>query len=101
MRRLIHRCRSCPHALSGLTAELLDRSVAAQLALSGAIEAVIGRDAGPAAAAIAHFATLPPPTLTDQPLAVDVPMVRTALRTAAVPARVTDHAVSTARSALR
>src|SRR2546430_3434967 len=101
MRRLIHRCRSCPHALSGLTAELLDRSVAAQLALSGAIEAVIGRDAGPAAAAIAHYATLPPLVVTDQPLAVDVRMVRTALRIAAACARVSDHAVSIARSAQR
>jgi len=101
MRSLAHRRRSCPHELSALTAELLDRSVAVQLALSGAIEAVIGRDAGPAAAAIAPYVTLPPLIVTDQPLAVDVRMVRAALRIAAACERVSDHAVSIARSAQR
>src|SRR5438309_263720 len=99
MRRLIHRCRSCLDELSGLTAELLDRSVAAQLALSGAIEAVIVRDAERAAAVIAQHAAIPPLSVTDQPLAVDVRMVRAALRIAAACARVNDHAVSIARSA--
>src|SRR2546430_6441294 len=101
MRSLAHPRRSCPHELSALTAELLDRSVAVQLALSGAIEAVIGRDAGPAAAAIAPYVTLPPLIVTDQPLAVDVRMVRAALRIAAACERVGDHAVSIARSAQR
>ena len=100
MRRLVHRCRSCLDELSGLTAELLDRSVAVQLALSGAIEAVIARDAERAAAVIAQHAAIPPLSVTE-PLAVDVRMVRAALRIAAACARVSDHAVSIARSAQR
>src|SRR5437588_5398234 len=100
MRRLIHRCRSCLDELSGLTAELLDRSVAAQLALSGAIEAVIAHDAERAAAVIAQHAAIPPLSVTE-PLAVDVRMARAALRIAAACARANDHAVSIARSAQR
>ena len=100
MRRLIHRCRSCLDELSGLTAELLDRSVAVQLALSGAIGAVIARDAERAAAVIAQHAAIPPLSVTE-PLAVDVRMARAALRIAAACARANDHAVSIARSAQR
>jgi PhoU domain len=101
MRTLIHRCSSCPDDLSGLTAGLLDRSVAAQLALSGAIEAVAARDAARAAAVMAQHAAMPPLSVTDQPLAVHGRRVRAALRIATAFERVSDHAVSIARSAQR
>jgi phosphate transport system protein len=101
MRSRIHRHRSRPDELSGLTAELLDRSVAAQLALSGAIEAVVARDAAGAAAVIAQHAAVVPVGVIAQPLAVAARSVRTALRIAAACERVGDHAVSIARSAQR
>ena len=101
MRAHIHRCHSFPDELSELTAELLDPAVAAQVALSGAIEAVVTRDAARAATVIAQHTARMTLRVTDQPLAVDVRIVRAALRIAAACERVSDHAVSIARSAQR